>query len=70
VSDERERRLADLRKAFESGNLDEAIYKAAIVGLGDGAGPGLRALALSPRPGVWGAWAGGVAVGGGVRNSV
>jgi hypothetical protein len=34
VSDERERRLVQLRMAFESGLLDEDTYPAAIAGLG------------------------------------
>lgn len=36
MSDERERRLVQLRMAFESGLLDEDTYPAAIAGLGGG----------------------------------
>jgi len=73
VSDERERRLAQLRLAHESGLLDEDTYQAAIAGLGvarqDTAGVA-GSGAIAQGPGAVAAGTGGVAVAGDVRGNI
>jgi len=73
VSDEREKRMAQLRLAHESGALDEDTYQAAIAGLGGGGkesagvtGSGV----IAQGPGAVAAGAGGVAVAGDMRGNI
>jgi len=72
MSDERAKRLAQLRAAFESGILDEDTYRAAVAALGVQAGvkaevEGAGAVA---QGGSVAAGAGGVAVGGDIYGNV
>jgi len=73
MSADQSKRLEQLRKAFESGALDEDTYQAAVAALGASApanaevtGPGAVAQGLRPVS----AGAGSVAVGGDVRGNV
>jgi len=68
MSDDRDRRLAQLRQAHDSGILDEDTYRAAVAALGAGAAvEGSGALA---QAGAVAAGAGGVAVGGNVHGNI
>lgn len=73
MSDEREKRMTQLRLAHESGLLDEDTYQAAIDGLGGGGkeSAGVTgAGAIAQGPGAVAAGAGGVAVGGDIRGNI
>ena len=72
MSDDPVKRLAQLRKAYESGILDEDTYRAAVTALGEVSGmqATLEGSGAVVQNGGVGAGAGGVAVGGDVHGNV